>query len=81
MKMCFVTATELKNNLSYYLTKSEKEDVFVTKNGEVITCLTNPKFKALVELDGILSSINFEASKTSDNDALFNELSRKHLKR
>lgn len=79
--MCFVTATELKNNLSYYLAKAEKEDVFVTKNGEIITCLTNPKFKALVELDGILSSINFQAHETNDDDVLFSELSRKHLKR
>lgn len=78
--MCYVTATELKKNLSFYLAKAMKEDVFVTKNGEIITCLTNPKFKALVELDEILSSIDFKSSETPDDDALYNELSKKHLK-
>lgn len=79
--MCYVTATELKKNLSYYLAKAASEDVFVTKNGEIISCITNPKFKALVELDSILSAIDFQTPKTSDDDALCNELSKKHLRK
>ena len=77
--MCYVTATELKNNLSYYLSKSLQEDVYVTKNGNVIACLTNPKFKALVELDEILDGIKIEDSSLSDEDALKDELIKKHL--
>ena len=37
-----ITATELKENLSKYLTLSASEDIYVTKNGRVLTKLTNP---------------------------------------
>lgn len=37
-----ITATELKNNLGKYLLLSATEDIFITKNGKVITKLTNP---------------------------------------
>ncbi len=37
-----ITATELKENLSKYLKLSTSEDVYVTKNGRVLTKLTNP---------------------------------------
>ncbi|GEM_PF-352541 len=56
--MCYITATELKNNLNKYMVLSETEDIYVTKNGKVITLLTNPKKKALedfLSLEGILS--------------------------
>ena len=45
--MCYVTSTELKNNLSYYLELSEKENVFVTKNKRVISVISNPIDKGL----------------------------------
>ncbi|HIR22773.1 MAG TPA: type II toxin-antitoxin system prevent-host-death family antitoxin [Candidatus Scatosoma pullicola] len=37
-----ITATELKNNLSKYLQLSATEDVYITRNGKVISKLTNP---------------------------------------
>ena len=37
-----ITATELKNNLSKYLRLSATEDVYITRNGKVISKLTNP---------------------------------------
>ena len=37
-----ITATELKENLSKYLVLSASEDIFITKNGRVLTKLTNP---------------------------------------
>ena len=37
-----ITATELKENLSKYLTLSAMEDVYITKNGRILTKLTNP---------------------------------------
>lgn len=37
-----ITATELKSNLGKYLLLSEKEDIFITRNGKVIAKLTNP---------------------------------------
>ena len=38
--MCYITATELKNNLGHYLELSSKEDVFITKNGKPIAVLS-----------------------------------------
>lgn len=37
-----MTATTLKQNLSYYLERSKEEDVFITKNGKIIAKLSNP---------------------------------------
>ncbi|MBQ7474643.1 MAG: type II toxin-antitoxin system prevent-host-death family antitoxin [Clostridia bacterium] len=37
-----ITATELKMNLSKYLLLSATEDVFITRNGKIISKLTNP---------------------------------------
>ena len=44
-----ITATELKNNLSKYLLLSATEDVFITRNGKVISKLTNP-FQSRVDI-------------------------------
>lgn len=37
-----ITATELKTNLSKYLILSATEDIYITRNGKVISKLTNP---------------------------------------
>ena len=37
-----ITATELKLNLAKYLLLSATEDVFITKNGKIISKLSNP---------------------------------------
>ena len=37
-----ITATEWKQNLSKYLLLSATEDIYVTRNGKVISKLTNP---------------------------------------
>ena len=44
-----ITATELKKNLSKYLLLSATEDVYITRNGKVISKLTNP-FQDRVQL-------------------------------
>lgn len=36
-----ITATELKLNLSKYLLLSATEDIYITKNGKIISKLTN----------------------------------------
>ena len=48
-----ITATELKNNLSKYLLLSATEDVYITRNGKVISKLTNP-FQARVDISNSL---------------------------
>ena len=52
--MCYVTATELKNNLSFYLEKATKEDVYVTKNNKVICVMSNSQLAALYRLDNLV---------------------------
>ena len=37
-----ISATELKNNLSKYLTIAVDEDVFISKNGKIVAKLSNP---------------------------------------
>lgn len=44
-----VTATELKTNLAKYLLLSATEDIYITRNGKVISKLTNP-FQARVDV-------------------------------
>ena len=44
-----ITATELKENLSKYLLLSATEDVYITKNGKIVSKLTNP-FRERVEV-------------------------------
>ncbi|MGN0805279.1 MAG: type II toxin-antitoxin system Phd/YefM family antitoxin [Candidatus Coproplasma sp.] len=37
-----ITITELKANLSKYLLLSATEDIYITRNGKIISMLTNP---------------------------------------
>ena len=57
--MCQVNITELRNNISHYVDLSEKEDVYITKNGVVVAILSNPKdkaFKTFMEMSGCLKN-------------------------
>ena len=59
--MCFVSSTELKKNLSYYLKKSEQEDIYVTKNKKVIAVISNPgksSFDIFMSLQGFLKEFD-----------------------
>ena len=66
MKMCYVTATELKNNLSFYLEKAMEEDVYVTKNNKVICIMSNPRLAAFYRLDNLVkeAGINDDSKKS-----------------
>ena len=59
-----ITATELKENLGLYLEKSENEDIYITKNGRVVSMLCSPykdKMKLAKSLIGILpEDVDFE---------------------
>ena len=62
-----ITATELKMNLSKYLLLSATEDIYITRNGKVISKLTNP-FQDRVDtarsLFGVLpSDVTLEESR------------------
>ena len=52
-----ITATELKMNLSKYLLLSATQDIYITRNGKVVSKLTNPfqdKVGLVESLVGIL---------------------------
>ena len=76
--MCYVTATELKKNLSYYLEKAQSEDVYVTKNNKVITVMMSPQTKALFEAEEFIKSLKIDRSVTmSDDEILLKALDRR----
>ena len=69
--MCYVTATELKKNLSFYLEKSATEDVYVTKNKKVISILTNPQLKAYFDFKTFVEQTDWHDSREiSDEEAI-----------
>ena len=52
-----ITATELKENLGYYLSLARTETIFITKNGKDIAVLSSPvekKIESLMALKGII---------------------------
>ena len=76
--MCYVTATELKKNLSFYLEKSATEDVYVTKNKKVITIMTNPKLKAYFKFKEFVDKLDLhDDGKMSDEDIIFEEIMKR----
>ena len=53
--MCIVSITELSHNLDEYLERSNREDVFIKKDGRIVSVLTAPAKRgdALEALDSI----------------------------
>lgn len=56
--MRYITATEFKSRLGYYMELSRKEDIYVTKNNKVITVLTNPENKSLASIHSLRGKYN-----------------------
>ncbi|MDY4062282.1 MAG: type II toxin-antitoxin system prevent-host-death family antitoxin [Candidatus Limiplasma sp.] len=52
-----ITATELKQNLSKYLLLSMTEDIYITRNGKVVSKLTNPFQDKLNTVDALFGSV------------------------
>ena len=77
--MCYVTATELKNNLSHYLEISANEDVYITKNNRVISVMMSPQLRALLDVERMVdeTEIDYPEGKT-DEDIIAEELVKKH---
>ncbi len=56
--MCYVNVTEFRNNISHYIELCLKEEICVTRNGEVVAVLSNPDtkyYQTLVRLCGCLN--------------------------
>lgn len=52
-----ITATELKLNLGKYLLLSETEDIYITKNGKVISKLSNPNQDKVADMKSLFGII------------------------
>lgn len=68
--MCYITATEFKQNLSHYMTLSQSEDVYVTKNNKVITVLTSPTAKGIEKLRSFRGCIPLNDPNISNEELL-----------
>ena len=55
--MMSITATELKQNLSKYLLLSMTEDIYITRNGKVVSKLPNPFHDKLNTVDALFGSV------------------------
>ena len=78
--MCFITATELKNNLGYYLELASKEKVYITKNNKVITVMCDPHETAFYELESLLEKErpNMDKSDKSFDELFYEAMKEKH---
>ena len=70
--MCYITATEFKNNLKHYMELSQNEDVIVTKNGKVITVLTSEQKYKLALIDSLAGKYG-KVDKDVDYDKIIRE--------
>ncbi len=52
-----ITATELKLNLGKYLLLSETEDIYITKNGKVVSKLSNPNQDRVTDMESLFGII------------------------
>lgn len=66
----YITATELKNNLGKYLTLVSSEDIYITKNGRVVSKLTSPIERKICDGTAVLSSAGNLTSFTFNNQTI-----------
>lgn len=57
-----ITATELKMNLSKYLTLASTEDIYITKNGKIVAKLTNPNQSRIDIVKSLLGAVPNDVS-------------------
>ena len=60
-----ITATEFKKRMSYYMKLSEKQDIYITQYGQLVTKLTNP-FKTKRDTLNSLIGVIPESSSLED---------------
>ena len=52
-----ITATELKENLGYYLSLAKEETIFITRNGRDVAVLTSPEKTKMDSLNSLIGII------------------------
>ena len=74
-----ITFSELERNLDYYLILSEKEDIFVEKDGEDISVLTNPDKHRLNLLKSLKGSLGKVDENINYDEVLGDAILEKHM--
>lgn len=69
-----ITATELKLNLSKYLLLSETEDIYITKNGKVISKLSNPNQDRVADMKSLFGIIPAEVTLEEAREERLNKI-------
>ena len=61
-----ITATQLKENLGYYLTLAATETIFISKNGKNIAVLSSPDAKRADLIDSLRGILPDEGKTMAD---------------
>ena len=69
-----ITATELKTNLSKYLLLSATEDIYITKNGKIISKLTNPFQERIDIAKSMFGALSADITLEDANEERLNEI-------
>lgn len=69
-----ITATELKTNLSKYLLLSATEDIYITKNGKIISKLTNPFQERIDVAKSLFGVLPADITLEDANEERLNEI-------
>lgn len=69
-----ITATELKLNLAKYLQLSLTEDVYITKNGKIISKLSNPFQDRVDIVDSLIGIIPADVTLEEAREERLNKI-------
>ena len=69
-----ITATEFKKNLGMYMLKALEEDIYITKNGQILVNLSNPNKDKIDILNSLVGA-------AADEDLSLEEIREKRLAR
>ncbi len=61
-----ITATELKENLGYYLSLASKQTIGITKNGKLVAVLASPVLQKESALKSLIGIIPDDGSNMAD---------------
>ena len=75
--MLKVNISEFRNNIRYYIELSSREKIRITKNGEVVAILSNPKDIHHDPLISLRGSLKGYADNDDYDDVISKEILRK----
>jgi len=73
-----ITITEFRKNLSYYISRSEKETIIIKKNNDVVAILKSPKNGTLDALDRLPKLFNASGEDVDTDEIICEEMLAKH---